>query len=62
MGNAATVLPALGLPLRDRKAYSRDPANVRNFCETMEKELGIEGAAFDMSLGCSSAAAAGFRP
>ncbi|HUP94254.1 MAG TPA: ornithine cyclodeaminase family protein [Burkholderiales bacterium] len=29
-------------PLRKVKVYSRDPANVRKFCELMERALGIE--------------------
>lgn len=29
-------------PITKIKVYSRDPANVRNFCERMEKALGIE--------------------
>ncbi len=29
-------------PIRKIKVYSRDPANVRKFCEAMEKALGIE--------------------
>src|SRR3954469_17094056 len=29
-------------PIRKIKVYSRDPANVRKFCEAMERALGIE--------------------
>lgn len=29
-------------PIRKIKAYSRDPANVRTFCESMQQALGIE--------------------
>lgn len=39
---AMTAATCAVRPIRTVKVYSRDPANVRNFCETMEKELGIE--------------------
>ena len=39
---AMTAATCAVRPIRKVKVYSRDPANVRDFCEVMQHELGIE--------------------
>ena len=39
---AMTAATCAVRPIRKVKVYSRDPANVRHFCEVMQQQLGIE--------------------
>lgn len=39
---AMTAATCAVRPIRKVKAYSRDPANVRDFCKVMQQELGID--------------------